>query len=1096
MTDESRELFAPKIYYFHPLLAGPRASWSRHLQRCRAMGFGCLLTAPLFAPGSHGDIFLTGDHDNVDPALDGRLSADEFFAEFARSCGEHGLKLFADIVVGRVASDAGIAATAPDWFEVNDLANRPVDPRSPLHQTGAAYVRFDDPNVTKEVASWWTQRLLRLTAAGVTGFRCVEPQLVPSSAWLQIIAGVKQSSPGCRFLAWTPGIEWSALAALRSVGFDATFSSLPWWNGRASWFVEEHELLRLIGPVIACPEAPFGPRLAARFEEQPNPLPIYRRALRCAAAIGNGIMVPMGFEYATSENLDSRSTAHNGAAVFQDTSNIDLSAEIREANALAHQLAPLGTGELRMLTGPEQPVMALLRSETSDARRALAPVVVLINSDVEQEHPVPIPLHPLPPAAGASLSGCGVIVADRAVGAALDRGEVRVVRTRRNEPVKMPRPKVSAAALAAMPRIVIDNIVPSIDGGRFAAKRIIGQTVTIEADVFIDGHDMIVVELLWRAADEKDWRRTSMQSLENDRWQATILPDRIGRYEFTVEAWLDKYASLCRDLEIKRAAGAEITIETAEARQLLLNTKERAEDGAVGVITSALDWLSDTTAETGAEILLTSDLREVMRESEPRNFRYRREPALPLDIERPQAGFGAWYELFPRSATDTPNRHGTFADVIRRLPALKEMGFDVLYLPPIHPIGITNRKGKNNALRAQPGDLGSPYAIGNSEGGHDAIHPALGTIADFRRLRDAAAEQGLELALDFAIQCSPDHPWLNEHPEWFNWRSDGSVRYAENPPKKYEDIVNVDFYAKDAIPSLWTALRDIVLFWANEGVRIFRVDNPHTKPLPFWEWLIAQVRSRHADVIFLAEAFTRPKMMYRLAKIGFSQSYTYFTWRNSKSEITDYFTELTTSGVKEFFRPHLFVNTPDINPYFLQTSGRPGFLIRAALATTLSGLWGMYSGFEICEAAPLPGREEYLDSEKYEIRARRYDAPGNIVSEITKLNRIRKSNPALQSHLGLRFYSAQNDQVILYGKPLPANGDMILIAVSFDPFRVQEATIEVPLWEWKLPDSGSVTAQDLMRDTTFVWQGKWQQIRLDPSELPFAIWRIAPRPEL
>ncbi|HEY1980213.1 MAG TPA: alpha-1,4-glucan--maltose-1-phosphate maltosyltransferase, partial [Xanthobacteraceae bacterium] len=590
--------------------------------------------------------------------------------------------------------------------------------------------------------------------------------------------------------------------------------------------------------------------------------------------------------------------------------------------------------------------------------------------------------------------------------------------------------------LATMPRIVIDNIVPSIDGGRFAAKRIIGQTVTIEADVFIDGHDMIVVELVWRAADEKDWRRTSMQSLENDRWQATILPDRIGRYEFTVEAWLDKYASLCRDLDIKRAAGAEITIETAEAQQLLLNTKERAEDGAVGVITSALDWLSDTTVETGAEILLTSDLREVMRESEPRDFRYRREPALLLDIERPQAAFGAWYELFPRSATDTPNRHGTFADVIRRLPALKDMGFDVLYLPPIHPIGITNRKGKNNALRAQPGDLGSPYAIGNSEGGHDAIHPALGTIADFRRLRDAAAEQGLELALDFAIQCSPDHPWLKEHSEWFNWRSDGSVRYAENPPKKYEDIVNVDFYAKDAIPSLWTALRDIVLFWASEGVRIFRADNPHTKPLPFWEWLIAQVRSRHADVIFLAEAFTRPKMMYRLAKIGFSQSYTYFTWRNSKSEITDYFTELTTSRVKEFFRPHLFVNTPDINPYFLQTSGRPGFLIRAALATTLSGLWGMYSGFEICEAAPLPGREEYLDSEKYEIRVRRYDAPGNIVSEISKLNRIRKSNPALQSHLGLRFYSAQNDQVILYGKPSPPNGDMILIAVSLDPFRV------------------------------------------------------------
>jgi starch synthase (maltosyl-transferring) len=1060
------------------------------------MGFDHVLTAPLFVAGSGGDIFLTSDHDKVDPAQHETLTADEVFAEFARSCREHGLALFADIVVGRVASDAGIAAAAPNWFQVGNLADRRVDPRSPMHLTDAAYFRFDDPHVAKEAAAWWIERLLRLTRAGVTGFRCLEPQLVPAPVWLRVIEGVKQNSPSCRFLAWTPGVERPALAAMRSVDFDASFSSLPWWNGRASWFVEEHELLRLNGPVIACPEAPFGERLARRFEENPNPLPFYRRALRCAAALGNGIMVPMGFEFATSENLDSRVTVGKGTAILQNPGNIDLSAEILEANTLVKQLAPLGVGELRMLNEPEQPVIALLRSETSDVRQAQAPIVVMINSDVEREHPVPIKLHPLPPTAGAGFSACGVILADREAGAAFDRGEVRVVRTRRNEPVKMPRPKAPIAALAAMPRIVIDNIVPAVDGGRFAAKRVIGRVVAIEADVFLDGHDVIVVELLWRAADEKEWRRIPMRSLGNDRWRAAILPDRVGRYEFTVEAWLDKYASLCRDLDLKRAAGADITNETAEARQLLLKSKEGAEESAIGVITSALDWLSDTSAETGAEILLTSDLREVMRESEARNFRFRREPALLLDVERPQAEFGAWYELFPRSATDTPDRHGTFADVIRRLPALKEMGFDVLYLPPIHPIGTTNRKGKNNALRAQPGDLGSPYAIGSRDGGHEAIHPELGTIADFRRLREAAGEHGLELALDFAIQCSPDHPWLKEHPEWFNWRSDGSVRYAENPPKKYEDIVNVDFYAEDAIPGLWTALRDIVLFWVNEGVRIFRVDNPHTKPLPFWEWLIAQVRSRHADVIFLAEAFTRPKMMYRLAKIGFSQSYSYFTWRTSKKEITDYFTELTTSDVKEFFRPHLFVNTPDINPYFLQTSGRPGFLIRAALAATLSGLWGIYSGFEICEAAPLPGREEYLDSEKYEIRIRDYNAPGNVVSEISKLNRIRNANPAMQSHLGLRFYPAHNDQMILYGKPLPAGSDMILIAVSLDPFHVQEATIEIPLWEWKLPDSGSVTAQDLMRDTTFIWHGKLQQIRLDPSDLPFAVWRISPRPEL
>jgi starch synthase (maltosyl-transferring) len=366
-------------------------------------------------------------------------------------------------------------------------------------------------------------------------------------------------------------------------------------------------------------------------------------------------------------------------------------------------------------------------------------------------------------------------------------------------------------------------------------------------------------------------------------------------------------------------------------------------------------------------------------------------------------------------------------------------------------------------------------------------------MEDFRRLRDAAAAHGMEIALDFAIQCSPDHPWLKEYPDWFNWRPDGTIRYAENPPKKYQDIVNVDFYSPRSVPALWNALRDIVRFWHNEGVRIFRVDNPHTKPLPFWKWLIGEIREQYPEVIFLSEAFTRPKMMYHLAKIGFSQSYTYFTWRNTKQELTDYFVELTTTGERDFFRPHLFVNTPDINPYYLQTSGRPGFLVRAALAATLSGLWGVNSGFELCEGAPLPGCEEYINSDKYQIRARDFDAPGNIRAEITKLNRIRRGNPELQSHLGLRFYPAHDEQVLLYGKMAADRGDMILVAVNLDPFHAREVTIEVPLWEWSLPDNSSIGARDLMRDAAFVWYGKFQRIRLDPAEFPFSIWRIAPR---
>jgi len=1092
--NQSRELFAPKIYYFHPLLAGDRVSWPHHLRRCRDMQFDHLLTAPLFAPGGDGNIFLTGDHERVHAAIDGAVDADAFVAGFAETCRQHGLSLLVDVVLGRVAPHADVTKSAPGWFHVDEPTRR-VDPRSSLRQLNAAYVRFDDPVIVKEVAGWWVERLLRLVERGVAGFRCIEPQLVPANVWRHVIAAVQQSFPHCRFLAWTPGLVWEDVAELKGLGFAASFSSLPWWDRLASWFVEEHELLRAIGSVIACPEVPFGPRLARRFEDVADLSRVYRHWLRCAAATGHGLMVPMGFEFAASEDMDQRQAASADVPTIEAGRNTDMAPEIREANALSEQLAKLGiAGEMRTLTDPEQPVTVLLRSDASDVRQARGPIVVMINPDWQREHSLPVALDPLPPAAGASLAAAETIAADHDASAVLGGGEIRVLRARCTEPIKSRRPDLRPAQLATAPRIVIDNVVPSIDGGRFAAKSVIGEAVTVAADVFIDGHDLLVVELLWRAADEKDWRHEPMRHLGNDRWQAAILPDRIGRYEFTIEVWVDRYGTLCRDVEVKRAACGDVALEIAEAQRLLQHAKERMQDDAGNVISAALNCLRDANADASVEILLTTDLREVMREAEEQLFHCGCEPAFPLEVERPQAAFASWYELFPRSATSTSARHGTLADVIRRLPGLRDMGFDVLYLPPIHPIGSTNRKGKNNSLHAEADDVGSAYAIGSSEGGHTAIHPALGTIEDFRQLRAAAAEHGMELALDFAVQCSPDHPWLKEHPEWFNWRPDGSVRYAENPPKKYEDIVNVDFYADQSIPDLWIALRDIVLFWLSEGVRIFRVDNPHTKPLPFWEWLIAQVRSRNPEVIFLSEAFTRPKMMYRLAKIGFSQSYTYFTWRNSKQEITDYFVELTTSEVKDYFRPHLFVNTPDINPYFLQTSGRPGFLIRAALAATLSGLWGMYSGFELCEAAALQGREEYLDSEKYEIRARSYDSTANIILEIASLNRIRKSNPALRTHLGLRFYPAHSDQVILYGKPLPARGDMILVAVSLDPFHVQEVTIEVPLWEWNLPDSAAAAVSDLMRDHKFVWHGKFQRVRLDPGELPFAIWRIAPRP--
>ncbi len=951
-------------------------------------------------------------------------------------------------------------------------------------------MRWNDPTVAKRLADWWIDRLRTHVRAGVAGFRCEDPGMIPQDIWRHIILAVKQSDPHCHFLAWTPGLHWDTIAALRGLGFGAAFSSVPWWDGRASWFVEEHELLRGFGAVIGCAAALDGSGSTHGLEAGSERA--FRHLLLRAAATSDGIMVPMGLEFGLRINFENPGIA--GEKIPPEQSKSEYAAQVREALAWTDQLAGL-SGELRGVAATEQPVAALLRSDASDARFSRSAAVVLINSDLQNERLPSISLNPLPPSAGMAGIAEDSISADRDVSAPLAPGEIRLVSVRPSVPIMLRPRATKAAKLVPSRRIVIANVVPSVDAGRFAAKRVIGETIDVEADVFTDGHEMLGVELLSRAADEKKWRWSEMQLLSNDRWRGEFRPDRIGRYQFTIEAWFDRYGTYCRELIVKHKAGADLRVEIMEGREFLKRAKDRAKGDGVKLIASALTSLVNASNDIAVGILVADDLREAMKEADERPFLCRQQPSFDIDVERPQAAFGTWYELFPRSATDDPARHGTLANVIDRLPRIRDMGFDALYFPPIHPIGDTNRKGKNNSLQATPDDVGSPYAIGSREGGHEAIHPALGTFDDFQRLRDAAAAHGMEIALDFAIQCSPDHPWLKEHPEWFTWRPDGTVRHAENPPKKYEDIVNPDFYAAEAFPALWIALRDIVLLWRKEGVRIFRVDNPHTKPLPFWKWLIDQVREKYPDVIFLSEAFTRPRMMYQLAKVGFSQSYTYFIWRNTKQELIEYFTELTRTAVKDYFRPHLFVNTPDINPYFLQTSGRPGFLVRAALAATLSGLWGMYSGFELCEAAALPGREEYRDLEKYQIKVRQFDAPGNISAEIASLNRIRKSNPALHTHLGLRFYPAHDEQVLLYGKMPADHSYMVLIAINLDPFHAHDLTIEVPVWEWKLPDSASVAVRDMMRDHNFAWHGKLQRIRLDPAELPFAIWRVTPNIE-
>ncbi len=649
-----------------------------------------------------------------------------------------------------------------------------------------------------------------------------------------------------------------------------------------------------------------------------------------------------------------------------------------------------------------------------------------------------------------------------------------------------------ALARLAAARLAIEDVEPSIDCGRFPAKTEPGRDFVVEADILCDGHEHLGAVLLTRPRGGRQWRETPMQLVSNDRWRAATRFDEVGFHEYAIAAWRDLFATWRSDLAKKHDAGQSISVELVEGRRLVENalTATRARSPHHARLKKVLAELDASPADGDVlSVLMSDDVAELMRQAGVRANETRGDTVYPVFVDRERAAFGAWYEMMPRSQSGRRNVHGTFDDVIARLPYVRDLGFDVLYFPPIHPIGRVNRKGRNNSLVAEPDDPGSPYAIGSAEGGHDAIHAELGDFSDFARLVSAAHEHGLEIALDFAIQCAPDHPWVTEHPEWFDWRPDGTIKYAENPPKKYEDIVNVHFY-RDAFPGLWYALRDVVLFWVDKGVRIFRVDNPHTKPLPFWEWLIAEVRKVDPGVIFLSEAFTRPKMMKRLAKVGFNQSYSYFTWRNTKQELTEYLTELTQEDCRHYMRPNFFVNTPDINPYYLQTSGRPGFRVRLFLAATLGTNYGIYNGFELCEAAALPGREEYLDSEKYEIRAWDWDRPGNVKDDIVFINGLRRAHPALREFANLRFYNAWNDSILYYGKHSEDMSSFLLFAVNLDPHHPQDAHFEVPLWEFGLSDDATVEAEDLVTGQPFAWQGKIQHMSLDPDQRPYMVWRL------
>jgi starch synthase (maltosyl-transferring) len=1044
----------PRVYYLHPLRAGALADWGAHLDHAARLGFSHALLAPPF----HGpDLFLAGDLDRPHAALAAGNDAAEALRRIVAACAAHGLVPLLDVMPDRLAAGGPTAAAHPRLFRAPD-PERALDPRTYAPEGDSARARFDD--AAEAVAVWWGERLRDWQEIGFAGFRLASLAAIPPAALRLLAATARAGGRRTVLLGWTPGLPAERQSALAGCGLDYVFASLPWWDFRAEWFWTEAERLRRVAGLLAPVEAPFATRLAARIPDPALREAACRRAAVFAAAFGDGWMLPMGVEAAATDRMDAGRDRPVAVA-----SRPAIAAAVTAANAAA-----LPAAAPRLLSAPEASVIALLRADPS----AESGTLIAVNAELDR--PVRTALAPLL----GEWQGAEMLQR-------LGPGEVVIRPVRAPPPITRAQPPLrrTAEAAARAPRIAIENVTPAIDGGRFAAKRVVGEDVVVAADILCDGHDQLAVALLWRSADEASWRQVRMRPLGNDRWEGSFPLTRVGPWLFTIEAWRDAFGTFRDELGKKHAAGLDLHLELIEGKEMVAHAAER-----VPALRRVADDLARADPPAQAALLLAASTAALMAEADARPFAVRLPAPCPVDADRRIAAFASWYEIFPRSMSDDPARHGTFADVIRHLPRIRDMGFDVLYFPPIHPIGRTNRKGRNNALRAGPDDPGSPYAIGNIEGGHDAIHPALGTLEDFRRLREAAAEQGIELALDFAIQCSPDHPWLREHREWFEWRPDGSLRYAENPPKKYEDIVNVAFYAPGAVPDLWVALCEVVRFWAAQGVRIFRVDNPHTKPFPFWEWLIGAVRADHPDAIFLAEAFTRPKIMRRLGKLGFTQSYTYFTWRNTAREMAEYVTELAEESA-DCMRPNFFVNTPDINPVFLQSAGRPGFLIRAALAATLSGLWGVYSGFELCEAEALPGREEYRDSEKYQIRAWDWDRPGNIAAEIAQLNRIRRHNPALHSQRGVRFLPGGNDHVLTYEKATPDRSNVLLIAVSFDPARPQAADIELPLWQWGLPDNAPVLAEDLLAEAPAVWQGKWRRIALTP-DAPYGIWRLRP----
>jgi starch synthase (maltosyl-transferring) len=632
-------------------------------------------------------------------------------------------------------------------------------------------------------------------------------------------------------------------------------------------------------------------------------------------------------------------------------------------------------------------------------------------------------------------------------------------------------------------RVIIENVQPQVDGGLYPAKRTVGESVRVTADIFGDGHDHIRAHLLFRKEGKKNWEHRELVHLGNDLWEAFFVVKEKGIYEFTVTAWMDHLETWYDGIKKKAAAKLDVKVELMEGVNLLrsLPTKSPAVESAAKKL--------ETESQAGAVSLVNSKAFADLMHDSPLIAHESTSATYKVSVEHTKANFSTWYELFPRSAA-LEARHGTFRDVIKLLPRIQAMGFDVLYLPPIHPIGKVNRKGKNNNVRSAPGEPGSPWAIGSDEGGHKAIHRELGTLDDYKALISEAKKAGMDIALDIAFQCAPDHPYVKEHPDWFKQRPDGTIQYAENPPKKYQDIYPFNFESADW-KNLWEELKSVIEYWIEQGVKIFRVDNPHTKPIPFWEWAIAEINKKHDDIIFLSEAFTRPRLMASLAKVGFTQSYTYFTWRVSKHELTEYMNELVFGQSRNYFRPNFWPNTPDILPYHLQHQGENIFIIRLALAATLSSNYGMYGPvYEFCENVPVPSREEYMDSEKYEIKQYDWKRTNRMTDIITMLNKARKENAALQSTWNLQFCFVENPNLIAYLKATDDLSNIMLIVVNLDPHGRQAGFVELPKEKLKLSGHINIKLHDLITDERYTWTQDWNYVELDPFKIPFHLFKL------